>query len=31
MSVFPLVEAEKAEGGNVARCCALMDVSRSAY
>ena len=31
MSVFPLVEAEKAEGGNVAKCCALMEVSRSAY
>jgi len=31
VSVFPLVEAEKAEGGNVAKCCALMEVSRSAY
>ena len=31
MSVFPLVEAEKAEGDNVARCCALLEVSRSAY
>jgi len=31
VSVYPLVEAEKAEGGNVARCCALLEVSRSAY
>jgi putative transposase len=31
VSVYPLVEAEKAEGGNVAKCCALMEVSRSAY
>ncbi len=31
MSAFPLVEAGKAEGGNVARCCALLEVSRPAY
>lgn len=31
MSVYPLVEAEKAEGGSVAKCCALMEVSRSAF
>jgi hypothetical protein len=27
---YPLIEAEKAEDGNVAKACALMKVSRSA-
>lgn len=31
MSTYPLIEAEKAEGGNVAKVCALMEVCRSAY
>lgn len=32
MSVFPFIEAEKAERhGNVARACELLEVSRSAY
>ena len=30
MSVYPFIEAEQA-GGNVAKACALMKVSRSAY
>lgn len=31
MSTYPLIEAEKAEGGNVAKACTLLEVSRSAY
>jgi transposase InsO family protein len=31
MSAYPFIGAEKAEGGNVAKACALMEVSRSAY
>jgi putative transposase len=31
VSTYPLIEAEKAEGGNVAKTCALLEVSRSAY
>ena len=32
MSVFPFIEAEKAEqDGNVAKACQLLEVSRSAY
>ena len=31
MSAYPFIEAEKVEGGNVAKACALMEVSRSAY
>ena len=31
MNVFPFVEAEKAEQGNVAKACELLEVSRSAY
>ena len=29
--VHPLIEAEKAEGGDVAKACALMGLSQSAY
>jgi transposase InsO family protein len=29
--VYPFIEAEKAEGANVAKACALMEVSRSAF
>ena len=31
MNVFPFVEAEKAEQRNVAKACALLEVSRSAF
>ncbi len=31
MSVYPFIEAEKVEGGNVAKACTLMEVSRSAF
>jgi transposase InsO family protein len=31
VSAYPLIEAEKAEGGNVAKACLLLEVSRSAY
>ena len=31
MSVFPFIEAEKAEDGNVAMACRMLEVSRSAY
>jgi len=31
MSVYPFIEAEKAAERNVARACALMAVSRSAF
>jgi putative transposase len=31
MSVFPFVEAEKAERRNVAKACELLEVSRSAF
>jgi len=31
VSVFPFIEAEKAEDGNVAMACRLLEVSRSAY
>ena len=31
MSVFPFIEAEKAEQGNVFKACALLEVSRSAF
>jgi transposase InsO family protein len=31
MNVFPFVEAEKAERRNVAKACALLEVSRSAF
>lgn len=31
MSVFPFIEAEKVEDGNVAMACRLLEVSRSAY
>lgn len=31
MSVFPFIEAEKAEQHNVAKACQLLEVSRSAY
>ena len=31
MSVYPFIEAEKVDGHNVARACALMQVSRAAY
>lgn len=31
MSVYPFVEAEETGGGNVARTCRCMEVSRSAY
>ena len=32
MSVYPFIEAEKAEqDGNIAMACALLEVSRSAY
>jgi transposase InsO family protein len=31
MSVFPFVEAEKAEQGNVVKACQLLEVSRSAF
>ncbi len=31
MNVFPFIEAEKADQGNVAKACALLEVSRSAF
>jgi hypothetical protein len=31
MNVFPFVEAEKVEGSDVAKACALLEVSRSAF
>jgi transposase InsO family protein len=31
VSVYPFVEAEKVEGGNVTAACSLMEVSRSAF
>jgi transposase InsO family protein len=31
VSVFPFIEAEKAEQGNVSKACALLEVSRSAF
>ena len=31
MNVFPFVEAEKGEQGNVAKACELLEVSRSAF
>ncbi len=31
MSVYPFIEAEKAEQGNVAKACHLLEVSRSAF
>ena len=31
MSVFPFIEAEKAERRNVAKACELLEVSRSAF
>lgn len=31
MNVYPFIEAEKAQHGNVARACQLLKVSRSAY
>ena len=31
MSVYPFIEAEKAAERNVAKACALMEVSRSAF
>ena len=31
MSVFPFIEAEKAEQRNVAKACELLEVSRSAF
>ena len=31
MNVFPFIEAEKAEQGNVAKACELLEVSRSAF
>jgi transposase InsO family protein len=31
VNVYPFIEAEKADGGNVARTCTLFQVSRSAY
>jgi transposase InsO family protein len=31
VSVFPFIEAEKAEQGNVAKACELLEVSRSAF
>lgn len=31
MNVYPFIEAEKAQQGNVARACQLLKVSRSAY
>jgi transposase InsO family protein len=31
VSAYPFIEAEKAEGHNVAKACALMEVSRSAF
>jgi transposase InsO family protein len=31
VSVFPFIEAEKAEDGNVAMACRMLEVSRSAY
>lgn len=31
MNVFPFIEAEKAEQGNVAAACRVLEVSRSAY
>ena len=31
MNLYPFIEAEKANGRNVARACALFEVSRSAY
>ncbi len=31
MNVFPFIEAERAEQGNVAKACQLLEVSRSAF
>ena len=31
MSVYPFIEAEKVEQRNVAKACALLEVSRSAF
>jgi hypothetical protein len=31
VNVFPFIEAEKAEQRNVAKACALLEVSRSAF
>ena len=31
MNVYPFIEAEKAEQRNVAKACALLEVSRSAF
>ena len=31
MNVFPFIEAEKSQQGNVAKACALLEVSRSAF
>jgi hypothetical protein len=31
VSVYPFIEAERSDGRNVARACALLQVSRAAY